>query len=375
MNFQRCTRCAMDTTDTAISFNEDGVCNHCRLFDRLAAEYVFGGAEGSAKLGEIVARIKRDGTGKPYDCIMGVSGGVDSTYAVYLAKQAGLRPLAVHLDNGWDSELAVKNIEKTLRMLDVDLHTVVLDWEEFRDLQLAFLKSSTPDSEIPTDHAIISVMYSEAARYGLRHVVTGFNVRTESHMTPAWSAGHSDWRYIRAVQSRFGTVKLRTFPHMPLLRMLLYRRTQEWTHILNYVGYDKQAAKRLLVEKLGWVDYGGKHYESVYTRFYQGYILPKKFGFDKRKAHLSSLICSRQITRDEALHELATPPYPIDQQEADREYVIKKLQIIEADFEAIMAAPPKRFADYPSYDQIYKGRAYGALRRIYRAIRKRSPRG
>lgn len=374
MLFQRCARCVMDTTDPLISFDQVGVCNHCRVYDRQAAEHVFDGAEGASRLRTMVSTIQRDGAGKAYDCLMGVSGGIDSTYAVYLAKKAGLRPLAVHLDNGWDSELAVRNIEHVLRKLDIDLHTVVLDWEEFRDLQLAFLKASTPDSEIPTDHAIISVMFSEAARYGLRHVVTGFNLRTESHMPLAWSMGHSDWRYIKTVHKRFGTVPLRSYPHTSLVNLVRLRRAQQWHHILNITDYDKQRARKTLIDELGWRDYGGKHYESVYTRFYQGYILPRKFGFDKRKAHLSSLICAGQVSRQEALVELKAPPYPVEEQLADREYVIKKLRISEAEFEAIMQAPPSRFEDYPSYDRFYKSRVYAGLRWMYRTTVKRARR-
>jgi N-acetyl sugar amidotransferase len=360
----------MDTTDPDIRFDASGVCNHCVHRDEQAAVYLFSGEEGERQLAHIVERVKADGRGKPYDCIMGVSGGVDSTYSVYLAKRAGLRPLAVHLDNGWDSELAVKNIERVLRALEIDLVTVVIDWDEFRDLQVAFLRASTPDSEIPTDHAIISVMFSRAEKYGLRHVLTGFNVRTESHMPRAWSSGHSDWRYIRTVQKRFGTKRLTTYPHTPFVKLLRLRRAQEWTHILNYVDYHKQAAKEVLKSEVGWVDYGGKHNESIYTRFYQGYILPRKFGFDKRKAHFSSLICSGQTTREQALLELEKPPYPLEEQEADKTYVIKKLQLTEREFEQIMEKPRMRYADYPSMDRFYKGRFYRGVRAVYRATAK-----
>jgi N-acetyl sugar amidotransferase len=370
VSVQRCSRCVMDTTDPDITFDSAGVCNHCLHRDHQAAVYVFSGEEGERRLARIIERVKADGRGKPYDCIMGVSGGVDSTYSVYLAKRAGLRPLAVHLDNGWDSELAVKNIERVLRALKIDLITVVIDWDEFRDLQVAFLRASTPDSEIPTDHAIISVMFSHAERYGLRHVLTGFNVRTESHMPRGWSAGHSDWRYIRTVQKRFGTKRLTTYPHTPFVKLLQLRRAQVWTHILNYVDYDKQRAKEILKAEVDWVDYGGKHYESIYTRFYQGYILPRKFGFDKRKAHFSSLICSGQMRREHALLELEKPPYPLEEQEADKAYVIKKLQLTESEFEEIMAKPRMRYADYPSMDRFCKGRFYRGVRAVYRATAK-----
>lgn len=342
-----CTRCIMDTTDPDIVFDANGVCHHCHAYDAAVRARV----KTPAERDELVAEIKRAGHGKPYDCIIGVSGGVDSTYVAYASRKLlGLRPLAVHLDNGWDSELAVKNIQHVLEKLGIELYTEVLDWDEFRDLQLAFLRASTPDSEIPTDHAIVSVLYQQARRHGIRYILSGCNVRTESHLPPAWSRGHSDWRYIRALQDQFGTRPLRTFPHRNMLDLVWDARTVHWIDILNYLAYRKDEALRVLQDELGWQYYGGKHYESIYTRFYQGYILPRKFGFDKRRMHLSSLICSGEITRDEALAEMTKPPYPEDLQASDREYVVKKLGITEAELEQIMRAPPKRFEDYPSYE-------------------------
>jgi N-acetyl sugar amidotransferase len=347
---QTCRRCVMDSTDPDIQFGVDGICHHCRAYDESVRARVFSGEEAKRRLAALVDEIKRGGRGKPYDCIIGISGGVDSTYVAYAVKRVlGLRPLAVHLDNGWDSELAVKNIEQVLNKLGIELYTEVLDWDEFRDLQLAFLRSSTPDSEIPSDHAIVSVLYRLAHKQGLRHILSGNNVRTESHHPPAWSQGHYDWRYIASLQKRFGTRPLKTFPHRNAFNLIYDARTIQWIDVLNYLDYKKADALKVLEQDLGWKYYGGKHYESIYTRFYQGYILPKKFGFDKRKMHLSSLICSGEITREQALAELKKPTYPEDLQASDREYVIKKLGISEADFESIMRAPPKKFSDYPSY--------------------------
>jgi N-acetyl sugar amidotransferase len=339
----------MDTADPDIKFDVDGVCNHCHAYDKMVKIGVFAGEEGRLRLDEIVAKIKKDGVRKQYDCIIGVSGGVDSTFVAYKVKRVGLKPLAVHLDNGWDSELAVNNIHKTLNILGIDLHTHVMNWEEFKDLQLAFLYASTPDSEIPTDHAIVSLLYQMAEDIGVKYVIIGRNVRTETHVPKAWSTGHFDWKYIEAVHKRFGHVPLNTFPHRNRRQELIYTKKQQWVNILDYIDYVKKDAIEILKQELGWQYYEGKHFESIYTRFFQGYILPRKFGYDKRKSHFSSLICSGEMTREQALRALKDPPYPLEMQEADRTYVIKKFGITEEEFERIMNSPKKMIYDYPSY--------------------------
>lgn len=374
--YQICARCLMDTTDPNIVFDENGVCNHCHDHDRLMKQKVVTGKAGEEYLQKLVDEMKRDGRGKPYDCLIGVSGGVDSTYVAYLVKKMGLRPLAVHMDNGWDSELAVKNIEETLKRLGIDLHTEVLDWEEFKGLQVAFLKSSTPDSEIPSDHAIWAVLGNLADKLKVKYIVSGFNVRTETHLPRAWSQGHFDWKYIRSVNQLFGRGKLKTFPHIGFFtyyrRLLTHRRVD----ILNYIDFNKTEAMKILEQELGWRYYGGKHYESIYTRFYQGYILPTKFGYDKRRSHLSSLICSGETTRDAALKELDKPTYQPTMQEEDREYVVKKLGLTDDEFEAILNAPKKTFWDYPSYGRVVEGPLLKGLYNIgrdwYRARQKRT---
>lgn len=374
--YRICARCLMDTTDPNIVFDENGVCNHCHDHDRLMKQKVVTGKAGEEHLQKLVDEMKRNGRGKPYDCLIGVSGGVDSTYVAYLVKKMGLRPLAVHMDNGWDSELAVKNIEETLKRLGIDLHTEVLDWEEFKGLQVAFLKSSTPDSEIPSDHAIWAVLGNLADKLKVKYIVSGFNVRTETHLPRAWSQGHFDWKYIRSVNQLFGRGRLKTFPHIGFFtyyrRLLMHRRVD----ILNYIDFNKTEAMKILEQELGWRYYGGKHYESIYTRFYQGYILPTKFGYDKRRSHLSSLICSGETTRDAALKELDKPTYQPTMQEEDREYVVKKLGLTDDEFESILNAPKKTFWDYPSYGRVVEGPwlkgLYNLGRDWYRARQKRA---
>lgn len=344
-----CTRCVMDTSDPEIRFDEQGVCNHCHEYDSLVSHHVYTGDDGRKRLNQIVEQIKQTGKGKKYDCLIGVSGGVDSTFVAYKVKEAGLRPLAVHLDNGWDSELAVSNIHKALNKLGIDLYTHVIDWEEFKDLQVAFLKASTPDSEIPSDHAIVSLMFRIADEMGIKYVISGRNYRTETHGVPAWSQGHFDWKYIKNVHKRFGKIPLVTYPHRSPWEEESFLKKQVWFDILNYTDYVKRDAIEILQRELGWQYYGGKHYESIYTRFFQGYILPVKFGYDKRKAHLSSLICSGEISREKALEELKNPTYAPSLQEEDREYVAKKLGLTGDEFDAIMKLPKKTIYDYPSY--------------------------
>lgn len=361
-----CTRCIMDTTDPDIRFDAQGVCNHCHRYDRIAAERLWPTKERERRLAELVAAVKADGAGKPYDCVIGVSGGVDSTYVAYLTHQLGLRPLAVHFDNGWDSELAVANIEKTLRKLGIELYTEVVNWLEFRDLQLAFLQGSTPDGEVPTDHAIVALLYRMAVKFGLKHVLLGVNVKSEAVLPLKWGYGYSDYRYLRAVHGRFGKLPLRTYPHysLPQLFSYMYIRRIRLIPILDYVDYQKEEAMRAIESELGWVYYGGKHYESIYTRFYQAYVLPRKFGIDKRRAHYSNLVLSGQLSREKALAMMQEPVYPQAALMADKAYVIKKLGLTEDEFEAIMASPPKLFLDYPnSYARIETAkRVLGALR-------------
>jgi N-acetyl sugar amidotransferase len=367
--YRMCTRCIMDTSDRDIMFDPDGHCQYCALFDYLVQAILPPPEEREQRLERLVDDMRRGGRGREYDCIVGVSGGVDSTYTVHLLRQLGLRPLAVHMDNGWNSNRAVTNIERTLKAADVDLHTEVLNWDEFRDLQLAFLRASTPDCEIPTDHAIEAVLMRVARHERIQHVILGSNVVTEAIMPRSWSYGIRDWRYIADVHRCFGTVPLRTYPHFTLSQMVSFQTVfrHRYVFLLNYVDYVKEDATRLIREQLGWEDYGGKHHESVYTRFFQSYILPRKFGADKRRAHLSTLVCAGQLTRSEALAAIEHPACPPELLRQDRDFVIKKLSITEAEFERIMALPTRRFEDYGSYE---KSLLFQAMRFAYRLPRQ-----
>lgn len=351
---QTCVRCVMDTSDAAISFDREGVCNHCHAYGAAVATGLHRGDEGRGRLQALVDRIKREGAGQRYDCVIGVSGGVDSTYTALLVKKAGLRPLAVHLDNGWNSEVSVRNIEGIVNRLGIDLYTEVLDWEEFRRLQLAFLRASTPDSEIPTDHAIFATLFRVARRERIRWLIDGGNLATELMVPAGWSHGHADWKYIRELNRLLGAGALKTYPRFTLfdqrVRIPWIDRLQRLSW-LNYVDYDKASAMKAIRDELGWEYYGGKHYESIYTRFYQGYILKEKFGFDKRKSHLSCLVNAGGLTREEALRELDKPAIEPAQLQEDRLFVIKKLRVSEREFDEIMAAPAKTFWDYPSYEK------------------------
>lgn len=344
-----CSRCIMSTlADPDIDFDASGVCNHCRRHDNLLAARVMKGEDGRVALSRIVEDIKRAGRGRQYDCIIGVSGGVDSTYVAYLVKSLGLRPLAVHLDNGWNSEIAVKNIHRVLEKLGIDLFTYVIDWEEFKNLQLSFLKASTPDGEIPSDHAISALLWRQATERGIRFIISGMNFATESIQVPSWAYGHSDWRYIKDVHRKYGSVRLRTYPRfsLPYLFYVTLLRRVRIISILNYVSYEKKEAMKILTDVLDWQDYGGKHHESVYTRFYQGYFLPRKFGIDKRFGHLSDMINAGHITREQALLEMNKPPYSEELQLADLAYVTKKLGLREEEFAAIVRLPRRTFREY-----------------------------
>lgn len=374
--YRICARCIMDTSDPEITFDDLGVCHHCHAYDSVVAADVSRGERGLNKLAAIVAQIKEEGKGKPYDCIMGLSGGADSSYVAYLVKKLGLRALAVHLDNGWNTEQAVRNIENIVKILGIDLHTEVLDWEEFRRLQAAFLRASTPDSEIPTDHAIVSTLYRLAIKYGIRWIPEGSNVVTESMVPPTWSHGHMDWRYIRHVSEAFGGMKLSTYPHYTYFdRLIRFPEIKKIKRlpILNYVDYRKTDAVETLKKELGWAPYGSKHYESIYTRFYQGYILPAKFGFDKRRPHLSCLINNGEITREQALAEMRSPAIAPEQLVEDRAFVLKKLGLSEHEFESIMALQRKTFWDYPSYElalpRSKAWRIYFGMRGLYDAVK------
>ena len=350
--YQICTYCIMDTSDLEIRFDAEGVCNHCTSYREKLRGQVLSQTDKQNRLDETIAEIKKAGKGKEYDCISGVSGGVDSSYLTYMLKQYGLRVLVVHLDNGWDSELAVKNIEQIVTRLGFDLFTRVLDWDEFRQLQLAYLRSSVLDLEALSDHAIFATLMEQANKNGIRYIINGSNMATEGILPLSWRYDQklTDSTNIKAIFKKFGTGKLKNFPLLSLERFAYLTKVKkiQVVNLLDYMDYHKEEAKQVITTQLGWRDYGGKHHESIITRFYQAYILPRKFGIDKRRAHLSTLIASGQMSRTEALEKMEEPIMDPQLLKQDLEYVPKKLGLSQAEFEEIMNLPPKMHSDYPT---------------------------
>jgi N-acetyl sugar amidotransferase len=346
-NYRQCSLSVMDNiADPDITFDENGICNYFYEYLETEKQQVLKGKAGQKKYNEIIAKIKTDGKGKKYDCILGVSGGVDSTYLAFLAKEAGLRVLCVHFDNGWNSELAVKNIQNIVEKCGFDLYTYVIDWEEFKDIQLAYFKANVIDIEAVTDIAIFSALDIICKEKGIKHIIDGRNVVTEVTLPKAWICKNTS--NLRDIHKRFGTQKLKAYPLMSPIRRRLVARTkpfQSWP-LLNYIVYDKKLAKQKIITELSWRDYGGKHYESVFTRFYQGYILPAKFKVDKRKAHLSNLIFSGQLSKEEALLELKQPIYPVELFEKDLLFVMKKLGFTQETFARYISEPEVLHATY-----------------------------
>ncbi len=341
-----CKRCLMDDTVTGILFDENGECQFCKIHDDLEQKFPLN-ENTPHKLKELADKIKKDGKGKEYDCIVGVSGGRDSTYTLYNAVELGLRPLAVHFDNGWNSEIAVQNIKNACDILEVDLHTHVADWEEFKDLQRSFLFASVPDAEVPTDWVIFSVLFNEAANYNVKYIIHGHSFRTEGTTPLTWT--YMDGKYVKNVQKSFGKLKLKSFPNMSITKYIYYsliKKIQQ-IRILYYIPYNEKEVLQILEKKLGWKNYGDKHHESKYTAFFQAYILTRKFNIDKRKLHYSAKIRNGQLTREAALEVIKKDPYSGGMESLD--YCLKKLDLTYEDFEKIMNEPPKSFLDYKSY--------------------------
>lgn len=367
--YRICTRCIMDSDDDPyITFDDSGVCNHCHTYEEVSKKRLLYLNKSEKELSAIIEKIKQAGKNNRYDCIVGLSGGGDSTYVAYLAKKLGLRPLAVHLDNGWNSGLAVTNIKNALNKLEFDLYTYVIDWKEFSDMQMAYIKASVVDIEALTDHAIIATLTRAAKDLKIKYILSGESTETEGVLPDSWVHMKSDHINIKAIHKRFGKIKRQTFPLMSYQNQLLTEKLLniQYVPILDYVSYNKAEAKKIILSELNWQDYGGKHYESIFTRFYQSYILPRKFNIDKRKSHLSTLICSNQLSRDEALNQIAAPPYPEDLLREDKEYVLKKFNVTEAEFDRLMAVPPVPHTAYPSVLNILK-----RLNRVKKFIKRR----
>ena len=347
MDFVRCSRCILDTTVKDIWFDKNNECKYCKIHNEMENLNPIENNSNDS-LSRIIGRIIKDGKRRKYDCIAGVSGGRDSTYTLLTAKRLGLNPLAVHFDNGWNSEISVKNIKKACEKLNVDLVTVVADWEEFKDLQVSFLKAATPDADIPTDYAIYSVLFYMANKEGVKYILNGHSFRTEGTSPISWT--YMDPLYVKSVHKRFGKIKkFKSFPHMTILKLQYYiwiKGIKE-IRLMEHMHYNKNEIDKELTEVLGWQYYGGHHHENLYTKFFQSYYLPKKFNIDKRKTELSALIRSKQITREEALSEIETKPYQVDPNLV--KYTLNKLGISENEWDNIMKSPNKTHDDYPTY--------------------------
>ena len=356
--YQRCTRCVMDTTDSKISFDENGVCDHCRNFDKNIKPYWNANENRFDELEKIAKKIRKAGKGKKYDCILGLSGGADSSYLAYVAKEVmHLRPLVLVVDTGWNLNVAVENIEKIVKGLDLDMYTVVVNWKEMADLQLSFFKASISSCDQPQDHAIFAALYNYAVKHKIKYVLTGSNSATEFIRPPVEWIYMNDTRMLKDIHKKFGKVPLKTYPTCGILKYkILYQLFYGMKRVfpLDYVKYDKEQAMESLHEKFGWSKYENKHYENVFTRFFEGYYLPHKFGFDTRKNVCSTQILNGTMSRDEALKILEKPPYDMDQMKLDKEYVAKKLGVTKEEFDEILNRPNKTPSDYKNQMWIIK---------------------
>lgn len=343
-----CSRGVWDESIPGITFDENGVCNFALLYDRLAEAYPRG-EKGRAHWESLVERIKAEGKGKHYDCIIGVSGGTDSSYLLYLAKEYGLRPLAVNLDNGWSSDIAVKNIKKMTSALNIDLETYVIDYDEIKDLLRSYLLARLPWADIPTDLAIKAILYKIASREKIKYVLRGNDFRSEGSQPDEWTYG--DGRQLKAVHRKYGKVRLKTYPNYTMTNLVYYSLVKGVQSIypFYYLDYRKKDAQAFLIEHFGWEYYGGHHHENLFTKFAISYWMFEKFGIDKRKITLSAQVLSGEIPREQALEEIQKTPYDPASLEQTLKFVLKKLDLSMDEFEHIMKAGNRSFHDFPSY--------------------------
>lgn len=348
--YQQCTRCMMDTSDPNITFNEEGLCSYCQNYDINIKPYWKPNENRFDELEKIASQIREAGKGHDYDCILGLSGGADSSYLAYIAKEVmHLRPLALVIDTGWNLNVAVENIERIVKGLDIDMWTIVINWKEMADLQLAMFKAQVSGQDLVQDHAIFAGLYNYAVEHHIKYVLTGSNSSTEFIRPPVEFIPMNDLRAMRDIDKKFGTIPLKTYPQCDMFKYrLLYRYVYGMKRVypLDYVVYDKAEAMKLLHEKYGWESYANKHYENVFTRWYEGYYLPHKFGYDTRRNVFSNQILAGTMTREEAKKILEQPPYDPDQMEEDKEYIAKKLGISTKEFEQIIEGENKTLYDY-----------------------------
>lgn len=353
MEYRICNRCVMDTSDVDISFDAEGNCNHCNNFFERIAPQIYNGESSDKELEKNIKKIKDSGRNKKYDCLIGISGGIDSSYVAYIAKNKGLRPLLVHLDNGWNTESSINNIKKISKGLDLECEYVKLEWEEFKDIQIAFLKASIPEIETPTDMAIPAVLQKVAAKHDIKYIISGGNFATEGILPKTWHYNAKDKKYFKYIYKKFGNKKLKTFPLFGIKEEFYYKifKGIKYYYLLNHIPYDKQTALNVLQSKFGWEYYGFKHGESSYTGFVQSYILPKKFNIDYRRATFSTQICAGYLDRNTALETLKNNPWNEDTIDADKEFICEKLGISIEEFEKIMQEKPLFYNKYPNCEK------------------------
>ena len=347
-NNKVCSKGVWDLSVPGITFDEKGASNYSRMFEKYRDQYPRG-EKGKQEWDSFVQEIKKSGSKKDYDCIIGVSGGTDSSYLMYLAKEVyGLRPLAVNLDNGWSSDISVKNIKKVTKSLNIDLETYVIDYEEMKDILKSYMKAGLPWIDFPTDQAIKSILYKIANREGIKYVLIGQDFRSEGTQPNEWTYG--DAKQLKYVQKKFGTKKLKTFPNISFLNhlYLAYLKKIKMIYPFFFVEYNKQDAKKMLIEKYDWQYYGGHHHENLFTKYAISYWLYEKFGIDKRIITLSAQIMSGKVSREEALKELEELPYDLKTIEEEKKFLIKKLGFEENEYQRVWETENKSYHDYPS---------------------------
>lgn len=360
--YQICTNCIMDTSDSNITFDEKGICDHCNDFNQNVKPNWHPDEIGKAELKELVKKIKAEGEGKDFDCILGMSGGVDSSYLLHLAvKELGLRPLVFHVDGGWNSELAVNNIQVMIDKLGLDLYTEVINWEEMKDFQLAFFKSGVPHLDIPQDHAFIATLYNFANKYNIKYILNGGNISTECVRNPMEFLYYgTDMAQIKDIRKQFSTNKMETYPFSPVLRHKFYLRYIKGVQVvkpLNQMPYIKEKALELLQKEYGWTPYPQKHFESRFTKFYEGYWLPERFGFDTRRVQYSSLILTGQMDRETALEKMTKPAYNPETIDDEFNYIATKLGISPIELRTYFKMPKKFYWDYKNQKSMFNAGA------------------
>jgi N-acetyl sugar amidotransferase len=358
MSYQVCNVCVMDTSDSQITFNHDGQCSNCESFLRVIKPQWDQDVKEDSKFHALIDSIKRKGKNSKYDCVIGLSGGLDSSYLLHVAvKNYGLRPLVFHVDGGWNTEAAVRNINSLISGLGLELITDVINWKEMRSLQLAFFRSGVPHIDLPQDHAFIASLYKFALQNNVKYILNGSNYSTEGIRNPVnWGWFGTDLKQIEDIHTQFGELKLKKYPLSGILNHKFYLKYIKGIKVvtpLNYVQYSKKEAEQTLYDAYGWLPYPQKHFESRFTKFYEGYWMPTRFGFDTRRPQFSSLIVTGQMSRDEAVTRLKDPAYPIEEVEKDFEFIASKMRISVEELKQYHSMPIKTFKDYKNQEFLF----------------------